>query len=271
MNNLELFNKFWKELEQYKNDKVALGRFVDLLIANNPSLLEYKKKIALFLQKIDYVDVLDASGQIGTKIGTCWEWTASKNKDAYSKFAIKNNPFKVIPSHRFMQFLVNPDFDLDSELKACHSCDNPSCNNPNHLWLGTDQDNMTDKVNKGRQPTGSNHGRSKLTDDQVWAIFYDPRINEVIAVEYGVSIGIISEIKTGIRKLTDLTKSLPKNQNALSLESKTIKLTKENYIEILRLYPTGLYLQKELAIMFGVSNSVISNVINGKSLKRFGL
>jgi hypothetical protein len=268
MNNLELFNKFWRELEKYKNDKVALGCFADLLVKNKPELA--KDRIIRFLQKIDYVDVLDTSGQIGTKVGTCWEWTAGKFNSGYGAFNSKR-------SHRFMLFLIDPNFDLDSELLACHSCDNPSCNNPNHIWHGTAQDNNIDKINKGRAiySTGINQGNAKLTDDQVWAIFYDPRVNDIIAAEYSVSIYTISVIKTGKRKLTDPTKSLPKNQNIRSLQGKTGhnsgKVTKDHMDEILKLYATGKYLQKDLAIKFGVSQDTISSVINGKNLKRFGI
>jgi hypothetical protein len=61
-------------------------------------------------------------------------------------------------------------------LFVMHSCDNPSCVNPSHLFVGTPQDNMTDKVCKGRQshvgssrnpPRGERNCKAKLTEDQV--------------------------------------------------------------------------------------------------------
>jgi hypothetical protein len=53
------------------------------------------------------------------------------------------------------------------DLHVCHTCDNPGCVNPWHLFLGTDKDNALDKIQKGRQPRGEDSPRSKLTEDQV--------------------------------------------------------------------------------------------------------
>ena len=266
MNNLELFNNFWQDLESYKNEEEKLEIFASHLIANKPSILDHvsKRKIVLFLKKINYKDVNYC----------CWEWTAHTNNDGYGHFSINDYPNTPRRSHRIIQFLTDLNFDLDSELLVCHSCDNPGCVNPNHLWLGSNQDNMTDKSIKKRcnSVTGINHGGAKLTDEQVLAIFNDPRTQGVIAKDYNVCQDTISFIKRGERKLTDQSIILPKNQNKRSLQSKSghkSKLTKENVIEIQKLYSTGNYTCVQLSIKFSVSKDAISKVINGKSLKRF--
>jgi len=277
--NLQLINKYWQLLEQHKNDEVQMGYFADMLIKNKSSLAKYRRKIVLFLKKIDYVDPL-FNGEIGVGdikvdgVTCCWLWNACKNNLGYGKFCLTGiKPYRMVNSHRFMLFLVDPDFKLDSELDALHRCDNPGCCNPNHIWPGTDQDNSIDRNNKNRQfhTNGSNHGRAKLTDDQVWAIFYDIRVQEVIAVEYSITNAAVSNIKRGERKLTDPTKSLPKNhQNKIiSLQGKHIKITKEIAEEIPKLYATDKYTYKELSIKFGVNPKTIWNIINGKFLKRF--
>jgi len=276
--NLELFNKYWQLLEQYKNDEVQMGYFADKLIKNKPSLAEHRRKIILFLQKIDYVDPL-FNGEIGQGklevdgVTCCWSWNAGKFSNGYGQFWV-NNLITSTGAHRFMLDIVALDFDINSELEACHECDNPPCVNPNHLRPATHQYNMDDRDNKNRQATGINIGNAKLTDDQVWAIYYDERIQEVIAAEYGVSQVIISNIKRGDRKLTDQSKSLPKNQNIRSLQAKTGlhgKVTKEMIEEVKKLYATDKYTQKELGIIFGVSEATINNILKGKNLKRFGL
>jgi hypothetical protein len=73
--------------------------------------------------------------------------------------------------------------------------------NPDHLFLGTHQDNMTDMCKKGRHVTNPLKGEtavnSKLTDDQVKSIKKDTRLQRIIAAEYGVHQVLISRIKTG--------------------------------------------------------------------------
>lgn len=75
----------------------------------------------------------------------CWEWLGTKDKKGYGKFNIQA---KCKFAHRASYAIANdetPDYKL-----VCHSCDNPSCVNPNHLWLGTHKQNCADKMKKGR-------------------------------------------------------------------------------------------------------------------------
>jgi len=81
---------------------------------------------------------------------------------------------------------------------VCHRCDNPKCTNPEHLWIGTTQDNVDDKIRKGRSNKGQKHGNSKLKDEDI------PEIRKMLdlgvsgaklARKYNVSTTIISYIK----------------------------------------------------------------------------
>lgn len=84
-----------------------------------------------------------------------------------------------------------------------HSCDNTHCVNPDHLSMGTQNDNMADKVAKGRQAVGNSHGMSVLTDAQVQEIkmSYIKRHKEfggrALSVKYGVHESTISDIMCG--------------------------------------------------------------------------
>lgn len=82
-------------------------------------------------------------------------------------------------------------------MDVLHKCDNPSCIEPKHLKLGTHQDNMDDKVRKGRQSrmVGRDHPAAKLDEEKVRAILSDCRLLRQVASHYGVSESTISLIR----------------------------------------------------------------------------
>jgi hypothetical protein len=77
-------------------------------------------------------------------------------------------------------------------MHVCHTCDNPPCCNPTHLFIGTNADNMADKVRKGRQ---SHHG--KLNWTRAAAIRGDLRHVQTIANAYGISTRTVYRIRAG--------------------------------------------------------------------------
>ena len=83
-----------------------------------------------------------------------------------------------------------------AHLHVCHTCDQPACINPEHLFLGSIADNMADKVSKGRQERGESHGLAKFTDENIRAIRGDGRLQWEIAEDYGVQQSAISRIIT---------------------------------------------------------------------------
>jgi hypothetical protein len=128
------------------------------------------------------------------KTETCWNWLGGKLRG----YGIFNYEGKSIRAHRFSYMMHKGK--IPKGMKVCHTCDNTSCVHPDHLFLGTHQDNMDDKVRKGRQSytTGETHGMSILGDDEVISILKllkDGCKGVVIAEKFSVSPETISKIK----------------------------------------------------------------------------
>jgi hypothetical protein len=81
------------------------------------------------------------NGPIHPDCGQCWIWIAGKYAQGYGQYRGKK-------AHRVAyEFSVGP---IPKGKMVLHKCDNPACVNPNHLFIGTAQDNMDDKMSKGR-------------------------------------------------------------------------------------------------------------------------
>lgn len=116
----------------------------------------------------------------------CWEWNLALDKNGYGLYTIER---KQIQAHRFT-FLAD-GIDIKGK-HVCHKCDNPSCVNPEHLFVGSALDNNRDKVSKNRQSRGMTHGKSKLTNDDIIAIreeFKNPRrgLIRTLCKKYNIS------------------------------------------------------------------------------------
>lgn len=122
----------------------------------------------------------------------CIEWTGAKVSKGYG--SMKAGP-TTIGTHRYAWELANGK--IPKGLFVLHKCDNRACCNPEHLWIGTNADNVADMDQKGRRADtrGMNHPQRKLNEDQVISIRSDERSNPQIASEYGVTKELISQIK----------------------------------------------------------------------------
>lgn len=123
----------------------------------------------------------------------CWTWKGYKRPNGYGEayFGTKPNRERIL-AHRLA---YEVEYGDAGDKVVCHSCDNPSCVNPRHLFLGTIAENTADRQAKQRQARGEGHAFAKVTEDQVRAIRADPRTNRAIAKDYGVFETTISGIK----------------------------------------------------------------------------
>lgn len=126
---------------------------------------------------------------------SCWEWTASILSSGYGSFYSDGRTRRA---HRVAWQLVNgtiPKGEGAHGTCVLHHCDNRACVRPDHLFLGSNADNMRDMVEKGRQLKGKANPNAKLTRKQVYAIRADPRTYRKIAADHGVSVAQVSNIK----------------------------------------------------------------------------
>jgi hypothetical protein len=112
---------------------------------------------------------------ITTAPSGCWIWSAGIDHDGYAVFTIKGQSFRA--SRVAHEHFIAP---FPKEKLVLHRCDNPSCVNPDHLFLGSNDDNMRDMAVKNR-------AHHKLTIEQVQAIRNDPRSCNKIAKDYGIT------------------------------------------------------------------------------------
>lgn len=141
------------------------------------------------------------------KIGTedeCWEHSGTPMNSGYVTFTYRikaDGRKRYITAHRFSALLKYGA--ITNEYCVLHSCDNKLCVNPNHLSLGTQQDNMLDMHRKGRAVRtcnwGEQNGYSKLTDDQVRWIMDNHYVipQRKMAEQLGVHHSTIERIHSG--------------------------------------------------------------------------
>jgi len=126
----------------------------------------------------------------------CYEWQLSTSSNGYGKYFSQVQK-RYVATHRRLWELIKGE--IPEGLYVCHTCDNKRCVNIDHLFLGTPKDNITDMVNKNKQPKGETHGMSKLNKDLVIEILYHLaakwRICD-IASKYKINWNCIHDIRT---------------------------------------------------------------------------
>ena len=122
----------------------------------------------------------------------CWQWVGSVTIYGYGRMRVDA---KNVMAHRFSYELHVGK--IPEGLFVCHKCDNRKCVNPEHLFVGEHQDNMTDMVKKNRQAVGSRNGNAVLSENDVLLIRASRDIIEQkeLAKIFGCSQPTVSRIQ----------------------------------------------------------------------------
>lgn len=128
---------------------------------------------------------------VGDPATHCWNWTGKVINTGYGQFSFQGESWLA---HRAAFEAWNGP--IPEGMSILHRCDNRRCCNPGHLFAGTQDDNISDCVAKGRHHHGERHNFAKLTAVQVREIRAASGKQVDIARDYGVSQSAVSYIKT---------------------------------------------------------------------------
>ncbi len=152
-----------------------------------------------FWEKVDIKGLLD-----------CWEWKLSRSTGGYGRWTYNNNHMYA---HRVAYGITYGP--VPKGKRVLHRCDNPSCVNPAHLFLGTPAENSADMKKKGRQAFGERNSHAKLTPQNVIEIrarIQNGGMKAQIARDFNVSrctIGAISKDRSWqhLKEIANVSKS----------------------------------------------------------------
>lgn len=168
----------------------------------------------------------------------CWYWMASKVGQGYGACSF----YRDSRAHRVSFRLFRGK--IPKSLCVCHSCDNPSCVNPKHLWLGTTQENTEDRYKKGRSASGDRNGTHTHPEK------------------------VARGDKTGVRKHPE---SRPRGDSHWARKHRELffgennvgaKLTEDKVRKIRKMFDNDKYTKKELSVKYNVSLVTIDRIVS---------
>lgn len=182
----------------------------------------------------------------------CWLWLGAVSRTGYARF--------TDGAHRIAWEAYRGA--IPNGLHVLHRCDNRLCVNPEHLFLGTNADNVADKVAKGRQgrTVGTDHPAAKLSEDSVRLIYSDNRPFSAIAAAFGVTKGTVIGIKNGSSWVHITGGPAPRRPSPVGERQGTAKLTEQ----LVRSIRADVRSHRAIAETYGISQSNVSRIKSRK-------
>lgn len=183
----------------------------------------------------------------------CWIWMRTRHPFGYGIGKSPGEETSLL-AHRisYRAFIGDP-----GKLWVCHTCDNPPCVNPKHLFLGTAADNSADMRAKGRSPRGNRQPKAKLSPEAVLDIRESYRkgaTHRALATRYGVSASQIGRVCAGVR-WAHVDGGLPIRRKP--------KLSDEQIAEMRERFGRGGVTFSDMATAYGCSISHAYKAIKG--------
>lgn len=186
----------------------------------------------------------------------CWIWQAQTVFPGYGRFWLYG---KNMTAHRASWLIFKGN--IPENLCICHKCDNPSCVNPEHLFLGTHKENSVDMKIKGRSKPGEKNGCSKVIDihrDEIINKYLQGHTQRNLAKEYKVAQSTIWKI---------IRKKIPSKGIRKGEECNKSKFCLNDIKNIKNIYKRGEFGAHRIALLYDVSKSTIQRIIRGVTWK----
>lgn len=219
----------------------------------------------------------------------CWEWGGDKSLFGYGRCcATFGGKKRILAAHRVAWMFANGP--IPSGMCVCHKCDNPSCVNPGHLFLGTIADNNRDRHAKGRDATGARagsfvhaermlrgerHPRAKVSDADVVEIrrayFAGEATQKQLGERFGIRDTQVSNIVRGASRdgVLSMSKVEPKETPRMYAKGERHSMAKLSLADVKAIRELGSQgvPRREIAEKFGVSIASVGNILRFVSWK----